>query len=102
MWPRCGGLFGELLASEALRRGLGGLVVDGNCRDSGLLRQWLGLQGWFMAGPRMALPIYHRGTHPNAGTATKRGRSQVTVTMGGVKVEPGDFATWPRLRFVCC
>ena len=55
-WPRAGGMFGELLASEALRRQLGGLVVDGNCRDLPLLRQ-------------MSLPIFHRGQHPNAGTA---------------------------------
>ena len=38
-WPRAGGLFGELLASEAFRKGLGGLVIDGNCRDTPLLRQ---------------------------------------------------------------
>ncbi|CAK9107833.1 unnamed protein product [Durusdinium trenchii] len=42
VWPQTGGLFGELLANEAQRRRLSGLVIDGNCRDTPLLRQRLG------------------------------------------------------------
>ncbi|CAJ1402366.1 unnamed protein product [Effrenium voratum] len=69
-WPRSGGLFGELLASEAQRRGVRGMVVDGNCRDTPMLRQ-------------MSLPVFCRGHHPNAGFAQKRGTSQVEIRMGG-------------------
>jgi len=88
-WPRAGGLFGELLASEASRRGLGGLVIDGNCRDTPLLRQ-------------ISLPIYHRGQHPNAGTAQKPGRSQVEIQMGSVTVKPGDFVLGDDDGVVVC
>ena len=31
-WPITGGMFGELLALEGQRKGLAGLVIDGNCR----------------------------------------------------------------------
>eukprot|EP00434_Breviolum_minutum_P009616 symbB.v1.2.008466.t1/scaffold474.1/size199077/9 len=88
-WPRAGGLFGELLASEAFRKGLGGLVIDGNCRDTPLLRQ-------------MSIPVYHRGQHPNAGTAKKRGQSQVEIQMGSVKVNPGDFVLGDDDGVVVC
>ncbi|CAK9056152.1 unnamed protein product [Durusdinium trenchii] len=89
VWPQTGGLFGELLANEAQRRRLSGLVIDGNCRDTPLLRQ-------------MSLPIYHRGQHPNAGTAKKRGRSQVEIQMGGVSIQPGDFVLGDDDGLVVC
>ena len=54
---------GELLATEAWRRGLGGIVVDGYVRDrSGLPREF---------------PLWARGTVPMAG------RSDVAPRVGG-------------------
>uniref|UniRef100_A0A7S0F9X4 4-hydroxy-4-methyl-2-oxoglutarate aldolase n=1 Tax=Pyrodinium bahamense TaxID=73915 RepID=A0A7S0F9X4_9DINO len=82
-------MFGELLASEAARRGIAGMVVDGNCRDTPLLLQ-------------MSLPVYCRGRHPNAGTATKRGMSQVEISMGSVLVRPGDFVLGDDDGVVVC
>lgn len=68
---------GELIATEAERKGLGGIVVDGVCRDVAGLR-------------RLPLPVYARSTRPNAGGAGMVGELQVPVQCGGVDVRPGD------------
>ena len=70
-------VFGELFATEASRRGLAGLVVDGFCRD---------LQGLRRTG----LPIFARGTTPASGTVLSRAPLNVPVTFGGLQVSPGD------------
>lgn len=88
-WPRAGAMFGELLASEAERRGVVGMVVDGNCRDVQMLLQ-------------MSLPIYCRGRHPNAGTAHRRGVTQSAIQMGGVLVRPGEFVLGDDDGVVVC
>jgi len=88
-WPRAGGMFGELLANEAARRGVAGMVIDGNCRDTPVLLQ-------------MSLPIYCRGTHPNAGTANRRGITQCEISMGGVPVRPGEFVLGDDDGVVVC
>jgi len=88
-WPRAGGMFGELLANEAARRGIAGLVIDGNCRDTPLLLT-------------MDLPIYSRGRHPNAGTANRRGGHQTNIQMGGAIVKPGDFVLGDDDGVVVC
>merc|ERR1712194_82318 len=88
-WPRNGGMFGELLANEAARKGVAGMVIDGNCRDTPVLLQ-------------MALPVFHRGTHPNAGTAHFRGASQLEVQMGSAAVRPGDYVLGDDDGVVVC
>jgi regulator of RNase E activity RraA len=70
-------VLGELFASEAVRRGLAGVVIDGLCRD---------LQGLRRAG----LPVFARGSTPRSGTVRARGRAGV-VEVGGVRVAPGDI-----------
>ena len=67
---------GELLATEAWRRGLGGIVVDGYVRDRS------GLPG--------DLPLWARGTVPMAGRADVVPRVGGTIVFGGVRVQPGD------------
>ena len=69
-------VFGELFATEARRRGLAGLVVDGHCRDLRGLRD-------------IGLPIYARGTTPASGTTVSRAPHGQTISFGGVTVEPG-------------
>jgi 4-hydroxy-4-methyl-2-oxoglutarate aldolase len=70
-------LAGELFASEAQRKGLAGIVIDGHCRDTSELRQ-------------IALPFYARGCVPHAaGPGTAAGPSG-PVRCGGVEVAPGD------------
>eukprot|EP01051_Picozoa_sp_SAG22_P013239 SAG22_NODE_1459_length_4374_cov_14.272047_3_plen_314_part_00 len=77
-WPVTGGMFGELLAAEAERKGLAGMVIDGNCRDTPMTATF-------------SIPIYSRGTHPNAGTAAKLGSVGEPVQMGtDIVVNHGD------------
>ena len=71
-------LAGELFARAALAQGLAGIIVDGGYRD---LR--------YVA--TCALPVYSRHVTPMAGTTTRPGAVDVTVTCGGVAVAPGDL-----------
>ena len=69
---------GELVAAEANRRGLAGVVIDGYCRDVAGLR-------------RLGLPVYARGSTPASGSAgDPRGVDEGPVALGGVPVRPGD------------
>jgi 4-hydroxy-4-methyl-2-oxoglutarate aldolase len=71
-------VFGELVATEASRRGLAGIVADGFCRD---------LRGVRAIG----LPVFARGTTPRSGTAVSRAALGATIVCGGVEVAPGDI-----------
>ncbi len=71
-------LAGELFASEAAQKGLGGLVVDGAVRDIVTLR-------------KLPVPVYSRYIFPNAGRTQRIFETQVPITCGGVSVEPGDI-----------
>jgi 4-hydroxy-4-methyl-2-oxoglutarate aldolase len=71
-------VFGELFATEALRRGLAGIVADGFCRDLRGLRD-------------IGLPVFARGTTPRAGTTVSRAALGATIACGGVEVSPGDI-----------
>jgi 4-hydroxy-4-methyl-2-oxoglutarate aldolase len=70
-------VFGELVATEASRRGLAGIVADGFCRDLRGLRA-------------IGLPVFARGTTPRSGTAVSRAALGATIVCGGVEVSPGD------------
>jgi 4-hydroxy-4-methyl-2-oxoglutarate aldolase len=69
---------GELFATEAKRRGLAGIVIDGLCRDHAGLR-------------RNRLPMFARGTTPMAGTVVSRTALGTRVRCGGIDVAPGDI-----------
>ncbi len=69
---------GELFATEALRRGVAGIVIDGMCRDTRTLAQ-------------IDLPFYARGAVPTACPARSVPVVQVPVSIGGVEVRPGDL-----------
>jgi regulator of RNase E activity RraA len=69
---------GELFATEARRRGVAGIVVDGLCRDVAGLR-------------RLGLPFFARGTVPASGTTISRFPLNQRVRCGGVDVDPGDI-----------
>ena len=74
---------GELFATEATRRGLAGLVVNGYVRDVATLRQ-------------LDLAVYSLGVCPAAGNAAELGRLQVPVRCGGARVSPGDILVGDR------
>lgn len=69
---------GELFATEAARRGLVGLVVDGHVRDLRGLRS-------------VGLPVYARGTTPASGGTVAPHGVGVVVPIGGVHAAPGDL-----------
>jgi 4-hydroxy-4-methyl-2-oxoglutarate aldolase len=69
---------GELFATEARRRGLAGIVIDGLCRDSRTLAE-------------LDLPVYARGVAPTACPARAVPVVQVPIMIGPVQVRPGDL-----------
>jgi 4-hydroxy-4-methyl-2-oxoglutarate aldolase len=71
-------VLGELFATEARRRGLAGVVIDGLCRDVAGLR-------------RLGLPVFARGTIPRSGSTVARPALNGPVSCGGVDVAPGDI-----------
>ncbi len=71
-------VLGELFATEAKRRGLAGVVIDGLCRDVAGLRH-------------NGLPVFARGTIPRSGSTVARPALNAPVRCGGVDVAPGDI-----------
>jgi 4-hydroxy-4-methyl-2-oxoglutarate aldolase len=69
---------GELFATEARRRGVAGIVVDGRCRDVQGLRA-------------LGLPVFARGTIPMSGSTVARAALRTRIACGGVEVAPGDI-----------
>jgi 4-hydroxy-4-methyl-2-oxoglutarate aldolase len=68
---------GELFPTEAMRKGLAGIVNDGPCRDTAVIRN-------------MEIPYYARSVHCVPGTTNRLFETQIPVTCGGVTVHPGD------------
>ena len=71
-------LAGELFTTEARRRGLAGMVVDGAVRDVATIRT-------------LGFPIYARSVTPMAGSSRSLSSTAIPVSCGGVTVVPGDF-----------
>lgn len=71
-------VLGELFATEARRRGIAGIVIDGFCRDVHGLR-------------RLGLPVFARGTTPRSGSTVARTTAGAPVRCGGVDVTAGDL-----------
>jgi 4-hydroxy-4-methyl-2-oxoglutarate aldolase len=69
---------GELFVTEARRRGLAGIVVDGFCRDVRTVA-------------RLGLPVFARGATPRAAPAMAVPTIQVPVIITGIEVHPGDI-----------
>jgi len=71
------GLFGELMATDAIRHGLAGLVVDGTVRDLDDL-------------DRLGFPVLCRGAAPAQAAKRAVGSVSHPVTVGGARVDPGS------------
>lgn len=72
------GLVGELLATQAQVHGVAALLVDSAVRDVEELAQ-------------IGLPIWARWVRAQGATKGEIGQIDVTVTVGGVKIAPGDL-----------
>src|SRR6185437_8938664 len=71
-------IIGELMASQAERRGVAGIVINGSIRDSGALRA-----GRF---PVYAAGVTHRGPYKDG-----PGEINVAIALGGMVIGPGDL-----------
>ncbi len=71
-------LIGELMATRAIKRRLGGFVIDGAVRDRELIGE-------------LGLPVFARGATPAGPYKNGPGRLLCPVAIGGVCVLPGDI-----------
>jgi regulator of RNase E activity RraA len=71
-------LIGELMLAQMVRRGLGGIVINGAIRDSAAIRA----QGF----PVFAAGVTHRGPYKDG-----PGEINVPVAIDGMVIEPGDL-----------
>ena len=69
---------GELFGTEAQQRGLAALVILGRSRDTATL-----------AG--LSMPVWSTGFAPNAFGAASLPETGVTLSLDGVRVEPGEL-----------
>lgn len=71
-------IFGEIMVKYAIKRELGGIVVDGCIRDVDTISE-------------LDFPIYARGSSPNGPYKNGPGEINVPVCVGGLVVFPGDI-----------
>jgi 4-hydroxy-4-methyl-2-oxoglutarate aldolase len=71
-------LAGEMFALESRKKKLGGIVINGGCRDVEGIRN-------------INFPMFAKYITPQAGTSTKIFKTQIQINCGGVPVVPGDI-----------
>lgn len=69
---------GDLMIGACRALGFAGVVIDGRVRD------WDGIM-------QLNFPVYARGLSPLAPTKVKNGEVNGEITLGGVKICPGDL-----------
>lgn len=72
------GHIGELMCTSCQANGLAGIVLNGSFRDREDIAE-------------MEFPVYGRGTHPQGPLKQDPGSINVTISCGGVTVDPGDI-----------
>lgn len=69
---------GEIMVKYAIKRGLGGFVINGCIRDADELAA-------------LDFPVYARGVNPNGPYKNGPGEINVAICVGGMVVMPGDI-----------
>lgn len=77
-YDEAGGMFGGMMAASLKSRGAAGLVIEGACRDTIMLKE-------------MGLPVFSRNISIKATTKCCPGRINHPIVVGGVLVCPGDL-----------
>lgn len=77
-YKETGGMWGEIMALAARKRGLEGIVIDGAARDIPILRE-------------MNFAIFARASSPGSTAKKTFGSINRPITCGGVLVNPGDL-----------
>lgn len=77
-YDEAGGIFGGMMAASIKIRGGAGIVIEGGCRDTVLIKE-------------LGLPVFAQNVCVKPSTKNTPGKINHPIVIGGVRVSPGDL-----------